>query len=188
MLKTRFAALVSCIFITIILICSGCGEALTEKQKPAETTTDTTFNTAVATTSTPISPDSIVASDLSAWKLTEAEAIAIASKYVPAEVVSHAKISAGPSANGNSKTGEIHYFWEVAFMNILVTKAWLGWHSDSHTTLQSDGPYNELVVYIDAVTGKYMSRMAYYAVFIGGPGMTPSLASTWVPSTTTGNP
>jgi hypothetical protein len=66
-------------------------------------------------------------------------------------------------------------------MNISVTKEWLGWQPDIQTQLVGDGPYNELTVRVDAVTGEYMSRTASAAEFIGGPGMTPSPITPWAP-------
>jgi hypothetical protein len=69
-------------------------------------------------------------------------------------------------------------------MNISITQTWLDWQPDSQTTLSLDDTYNELTVNIDAVTGEYLSRMAYFAVFIGGPGMTPSDITPWIPSST----
>ena len=56
-------------------------------------------------------------------------------------------------------------------MDISITQAELGWQSDSQTTLDpdSDGTYNEIIIRIDAVTGDYVSRMAYFGVSLGGP-------------------
>jgi hypothetical protein len=62
-----------------------------------------------------------------------------------------------------------------------LLKAWLGWQPDSQTTLSPDDIYNELTVRINAVTGEYISRMAYFAVFIGEPGMTPPDITPWGP-------
>jgi hypothetical protein len=184
MLKKGFTKLVASVFIAIVLfVCSACGEAPSLQLKVAA---DPVTNTSVATTSdttTPVvSAPFIPQFDISNAKITEAQAIAIASQYVPAEVASHARITAGLGGSGNLKTGENQFYWSVAFMNISITKTWLGWQLDSQTTLSPDDTYNELAVNINAVTGEYISRMAYFAVFIGGPGMTPPDLTPWVPS------
>jgi hypothetical protein len=183
MLKTRFTIIASSVFVTLLLLCSGCSEASSLQVKAAEATTNIT---SVATVVPSVSPEpSIPPFDLSAWKLTGDEAVAIASHYVPAEITSHAKILPGMEASGNLNTGESRYCWAVVFMDISITKAWLGWQTDSQTTMESEGPFNEIIVRIDAVTGEYISRMAYFAPFIGGPGMTPSTETPWSPPATT---
>ena len=70
-------------------------------------------------------------------------------------------------------------------MNISITKDWLGWQSDNQTIIDSEGPYNELIVRIDALTGEFMDRKAYFGVSLGGPiGSTPSPVISWTPSST----
>jgi hypothetical protein len=185
MLKTRFAKLAPLVFFAVLFVCSSCAEDPRLQVKVIDPIDNTTVTTTSDTTSpSVISAPVIPQFDISNWKITEAQAISIASQYVPAEVMSHAKIVAGMDASGNLKTGENQLYWTVAFMNILITKAWLGWQADSQTTLSPDDTYNELTVSIDAVTGEYISRMAYFAVFIGGPGMTPPDITPWVPSST----
>jgi hypothetical protein len=189
MLKTGFTKLVASVIIAIVLfVCSACNEAPSLQLKVAA---DPVTNTSVTTTSDITTPAPAVVSapfipqfDISNAKITEAQAIAIASQYVPAEVASHAGITAGLGGSGNLKTGESQFYWTVAFMNISITKTWLGWQPDSQTTLSPDDTYNELTVNIDAVNGEYISRMAYIVVFIGGPGMTPPDIIPWVPSST----
>ena len=123
--------------------------------------------------------------DAAYWKISQAQAISAAAAYVPAEIMQHASIHAGTGASGNYKTGEITFVWQVAFMDISITKAWLGWQPDSQTTLGSQEPYNELIVQFDAQTGVFISREAYLALFIGGPGSSPSTVIPWSPTTTT---
>jgi hypothetical protein len=193
MLKTRYYLLVSSVLIVMLAASSGCSTNPYPQINAADKITGITSIT--TTTTTAITPDPSFSPselpeppygkvDLSNWKITSEEAIAAASHYVPAEVVSHAKIMAGMHAAGNLKTGESHYYWQVAYMNIEVTKAWLGWQPDSQTTLGPEEKYNELTVDIDAVTGEYVSRRAYYGYFIGGPGMTPPPSTPWVAPTT----
>ena len=108
--------------------------------------------------------------DLSAWKITPAQAIAAASTYVPSDILNLATIMADMEMGGNLKSGETYYYWSVVFMNISVTDTELGWQSDRRTTLNSgtDGTYNEIIIRINAVNGDYVSRTAYYAVKLGG--------------------
>jgi len=82
-------------------------------------------------------------------------------------------------------SGENRFYWNVAFTNISIIKAWLGWHPDNQTTPGTEQPYNMVTVVIDAVTGEYLLRKVYFAPFIGGPGMTPSTETPWSPPLTT---
>ena len=179
--KNRTLLLVVSSIATLLVVTTSCAESLAPGLG-GNLTTDPPNN--ISTTLPPGSPGSFLDSiDHSQWKLTEAEAIAIASRYVPPEIVAHAVIHAGFGAYGNTKTGETHYYSEVAFMNILITKAWLGWEPDTLTTVDGYGPYNEIIVTLDGATGDLLSRKAYFGVFLGGPGMSPSFTNLWVPPT-----
>ena len=107
-----------------------------------------------------------------------------ASKHVPTNVLSQATISAGMEGSGNLKTGESSYYWAVAFMDISITKAEFGWQPDSQTTMDPGAAdtYNEIIIRIDAVTGDYVSRTAYFAFLLGGPIQTPYDTTPNVPS------
>ncbi len=121
--------------------------------------------------------------DETKYVVNEAEAISIASQHVPAEVAAHAKIVPGKEVYGNYNTGEIHFAWEVIFMDISVTRAWLGWVDDGQQTiLQGQEPYNEIVVRLDAVTGEFTSRTACFAMQLGGPGYVPPTVTPWTPA------
>jgi hypothetical protein len=142
------------------------------------------LNSNIITTTGP-EPPSIPGINASNWKVTEAEAIEIASRHVPAEVVKYAAVSAGISGGGNLNTGEYYEYWEVIFGGINITRDWLNWQPDSQTILSSDGPYNELIARIDYATGKFISREAYYGVSFG---LVPPISTTpfvpWSPTST----
>jgi len=78
-------------------------------------------------------------------------------------------IEANMEAAGNLTTGESNYYWDVAFENISVTQAELGWQSDSLTTLNPgpDGTFDQIVIRIDAVSGEVVSKTADIAVSLG---------------------
>ena len=101
--------------------------------------------------------------------MTEVQAIAAASQYLPANVTSQATIEANMEEAGNFTTGETNYYWDVDFENISVTQAELGWQSDSQTTLNPgpDGTFDEIVIRIDAVTGEIVSKSADTAIHLG---------------------
>lgn len=120
--------------------------------------------------------------DPTEWKVTEAEAISIASQYVPPELAANARVVANMEVYGNFKTGERQIAWYVGFLDISVTREWLGWQPDAQTTLEGEEPYNEIVVRLDGVTGEFMSRMAYFALPLGGPGIAPPEITPWTPA------
>ena len=205
MFKIRFATLALSVSIAILLLSTACSkepsQPLVADDLANTTSTAAAIATAPVTTSDPSTTNSAISitpitsvsatlppmlpeADISAWKLTEAAVIAIASNYVPAEIASNARITAGREGYGNLKTGENHLEWAVSFMNISITKDWLDWQPDSSTTLGSREPYNEIIVRIADPTGEFISREAYLAVFTGGPGMTPPFVNPWVPNTT----
>jgi hypothetical protein len=160
MVKVRFLLRISLTLIVILFLLPAC--------KGADGNSD---NSGLVGG---ISPSS----DNSGKRLNETEAIAIALRYVPAEVANHAKIIAGISG-GSNETGNYTH-WEIIFMNISITKRCLGWNSDKQTSLGSKEPFNELTVDIDANTGEFISRMASVSQYVGGPGISPPTEPTWV--------
>ena len=129
--------------LAVLFVFSGCSAAPHTKAKAGDPVMNTLITTSVistTTTTTPVvSPPGIPPFDQSNWKITQVQAIATASQYLPANVVSQAMIEANMEAAGNLTTGEPNYYWDVAFENISVTQAELGWQSDSLTTL-NPGP------------------------------------------------
>jgi hypothetical protein len=173
MLKIRFIKLAPLLILAVLLIFSGCSAAPHSQAKAADpvmntilTTSDTSTTTATAPVGT---PPPVPPVDLSNWKITQDQAIATASQYLPANVTRQATIEASMEAAGNLTTGESNYYWDVDFENISVTQAELGWQSDSQTTLNPgpDGTFDQIVIRIDAVTGEVLSKTADVAIYLG---------------------
>jgi hypothetical protein len=173
MLKTRFVKLPLLLILALLFVFSGCSAALHTKAKaanPVMNTILTTSGTSTTTATTSIgTPPFIPPVDLSNWKITQAQAIATASQYLPANVRSQATIDANTEAAGNFTTGETNYYWDVDFENISITQAEIGWQSDSQTTLNPgpDGTFDEIVIRIDAVSGEIVSKTADVAIYLG---------------------
>ena len=173
MLKTRFIKLAPLLILAVLLVFSGCSAAPHSQAKAADPVMNmilTPSGTSTTTATTPVgTPPGIPPVDLSNWKITQAEAIATASQYLPANVTSQATIGANMEAAGNLTTGETNYYWDVDFVNISVTQAELGWQSDSQTTLNPgpDGTFDEIVIRIDAVSGEIVSKTADVAIYLG---------------------
>jgi len=173
MLKIRFVKLAPLLILAVLFVFSGCSAAPHTKAKAGDPVMNTLITTSVistTTTTTPVvSPPGIPPFDQSNWKITQVQAIATASQYLPANVVSQAMIEANMEAAGNLTTGESNYYWDVAFENISVTQAELGWQSDSLTTLNPgpDGTFDQIVIRIDAVSGEVVSKTADIAVTLG---------------------
>jgi hypothetical protein len=117
--------------------------------------------------------------DPSMWQLTEEEAIAIASSYIPPAVLEKADVHAGREMWGNNRTGESHSGWAVAFMDISVMQEELGWQADDYTYLEGLQPYNCINVLLDSTTGELISRRAYFAVTLGMPVAADKSFSQW---------
>jgi hypothetical protein len=137
--------------LAILFIFSGCSAAPHTHAKSADQTT---------VSSIPVSPVGFTD-----WKITQEQAIDIASTYIPSNVLNHASISICGEGTHNPKTGVSAYYWNVDFGGISVAPEELGWQSDSQTTLDPgpDGNYTEIIVGIDAVTGDLGSRAATFA-------------------------
>jgi hypothetical protein len=178
MLRTRFAKLAPLFGMALLLVFSGCSGSPRSQAKAADSVMNailTTSGTSTTTATTPVgTPPSIPPVDSSNWKITQAQAVATASTYVPAEILSQARISVGIDGGGNLNNGETYSYWSIAFTNISVTQAELGWQGDSQTTLNpnAEGICNEIVIRIDPVTGDLVSRTAYFALPLGGPDTT----------------
>jgi hypothetical protein len=173
MLKTRFVNLPLLLILAVLVVFSGCSATPHSQAKAADpviNTILTTSDTFTTTATTPVgTPPGIPPVDLSNWKITQAEAIATASQYLPANVTSQATIGANMEAAGNLTTGETNYYWDVDFVNISVTQAELGWQSDSQTTLNPgpDGNFDQIVIRIDAVSGEIVSKTADVGIYLG---------------------
>ena len=179
--KNRFTKLALSVFIVTLLACCSCGKSVIYSNNADS------INTASPLSGHPELP--LSGDNFSNWKISETEAISIASQHVPEEVVNHAKILVGQGESGNINTGERHYYWVVLFTNISVTKAWLGWQSDNQTIMDAMEPYGQLTVTIDALTREFIERRANYPVYLGpSPGITPSTVILWTPSSATGTP
>lgn len=93
---------------------------------------------------------------------TEAQAIQIASQYLPSEIAARADIStsSGMFSNRTSAFKE----WTVYFSNFTVNKSDLGWKSDDKTVLGDEEPYTNIDVNLNGVTGDLVSREAFIPV------------------------
>jgi hypothetical protein len=173
MLKTGFIKSALLIVLAALFVFSGCSAAPHTQVKAADpvmNTILTTSGTSTTTATTPVvSPPGIPPFDQTNWKMTEVQAIATASQYLAANVVSQATIEANMEEAGNFTTGETNYYWDVDFENISVTQAELGWQSDSQTTLNPgpDGTFDQIVIRIDAVSGEIVSKSADTAIYLG---------------------
>jgi len=173
MLKTRFVKLAPLLILAALFVFSGCSTAPRTRVKAGDPVMNTIITTAVTSTTTATTlvfttPD-VPPFDQSNWKITQDQAIAIASQYLPANIASRATIEANMEAAGNSTTGESNYYWDVDFEKISVTQAELGWQSDSRTNLNPgpDGTFDEITIRIDAVTGEVVSKTADIAIYLG---------------------
>jgi len=158
--------LVSGTILVMIATVTACAKTT---QTPALSEVDN-IELSTSNTSKPLSTTNItipLQPELSNFKITETEAITIASQYVPQEVVSAATIHPLIEGSGNYNTGENNYYWEVIFLDISITKTELGWQPDSQTIIDSEGPYNELIVRVDPMTGGYISREAFFGQKLG---------------------
>ena len=186
MLKRSSVALVVIALIAVLFTASACAEPM-----PASVME---YGPGSGEATNPPSPSGLLPEapgvpprgplDPTEWKVTEAEAISIASGHVPTELAANAKVVANMEVYGNSRTGERHIAWYAAFLDISVTRAWLGWQPDAQTTLEGEGPYNIIVVRLDGITGQLISRKAYFALPVGGPGMAPLDITPWTPAAT----
>ena len=173
MLKMRFIKLMPLLILAILLVFPGCSAAPHSQAKAADPVMNTILtpsSTSTTTVTTPVgTPPFIPPVDLSNWKITQAQAIATASQYLPANVTSQATIGSNMEAAGNLTTGETNYYWDVDFVNISVTQSELGWQSDSQTTLNPgpDGTFDQIVIRIDAVSGEIVSKTADVAIYLG---------------------
>jgi hypothetical protein len=181
MSKTRFVYLAFPVFIVIILAFCSCGK--TASSIPGTIDSNTVDNRSSDLPSSGFPEWLANQDDFSNWKISETDAITIASRYVPAEVVSHAKIFANQGVSGNIYTGEKHFYWVVVFMDISVTKAWLGWQSDNQTIMDVMEPYGQLTVNIDGLTGEFIDRRANYPIRLGPPpGISFTPVIPWTPT------
>lgn len=89
---------------------------------------------------------------------TEAQAISVASGYVPAEIFTKARVVANNAYIG-SRTGSYNE-WDVQLYDIAVTKAELGWKLDDKTVMGTEEPYTEIEIKLNAGTGELVSRQA----------------------------
>jgi hypothetical protein len=173
MLRTRFTKLAPLFGMALLLVFSGCSGAPRSQAKAADPVMNailTTSDTSTTTANSPVdTPPGIPPVDLSNWKITQAQAIETASQYLPANVTSQATIGANMEAADNLTTGETNYYWDVDFVNISVTQAELGWQSDSQTTLNPglDGNFDQIVIRIDAISRKIVSKTADVAIYLG---------------------
>ena len=117
MLKTGFIKSALLIVLAALFVFSGCSAAPHTPVKAADpvmNTILTTSGTSTTTATTPVvSPPGIPPFDQTNWKMTEVQAIATASQYLPANVVSQATIEANMEEAGNFTTGETNYYWDV---------------------------------------------------------------------------
>jgi hypothetical protein len=173
MLKIWSTKLIPLLILAALLVFSGCSATPHTQVKAADPVMNTILTTSgtlttTATTSVFTTPD-IPPFDQSNWKITQDQAIAIASACIPADIANRAEKSANMEAAGNLKTGETNYYWDIDFVNISVTQAELGWQSDSRTTLIPgiDGTFDQIVIRIDAVSGEIVSKTADTAIYLG---------------------
>ena len=89
---------------------------------------------------------------------TEAQAIAVASGYVPPGIFTKARLVANNAYIG-SRTGSFRE-WDVQLYDIAVTGDQLGWKLDDKTVLGPDEPYIEIEIKLNAATGELVSRQA----------------------------
>jgi hypothetical protein len=173
MLKTRFVKLAPLLILAALFVFSGCSTAPRTRVKAADPVMNTTISTTVTSTTAAITPTVTIPYiprfDQSNWKITQDQAIAIASACLHADIAGRAEKSANMEAAGNSTTGESNYYWDVDFEKISVTQTELGWQSDSRTTLNPgpDGTFDEITIRIDAVTGEVVSKTADIAIYLG---------------------
>jgi hypothetical protein len=97
-------------------------------------------------------------------EITRDEAIAIASQYVPPDIVKNARVGAEIGAGSEFKTDTNHIYWGVFFIvdsDNSVTNDQLGWQSDNKTDigLPWEG-YNTIYVRIDAMTRELLYKTA----------------------------
>jgi hypothetical protein len=97
---------------------------------------------------------------------SKSQAIEIASRFVPLNIASKARITASKGVTGNNDSSRME--WDVQYLDISATRADLGWEPDSNTELGPDEPYTSLEIKIDAATGELISRVAYVPGQWGG--------------------
>jgi len=93
---------------------------------------------------------------------TEAQAIQVASQYVPAEIATKAIISA--SDGKYSSQSSTYKEWIVDFSGISVTKSDLGWQADDKTVMGDEEPYTNIQINLNGVTGELVFREAVIPV------------------------
>jgi len=103
-------------------------------------------------------------------KITEKQAIEIASAYVLQDALASAKVTTSVGAGGG------YTMWVIDFTLIsgtTITRAQLsqtGWQADKNTEYYSDNnSYNQLMIVVDANTGDILSKRATQAIQLGVP-------------------
>jgi len=103
--------------------------------------------------------------------ITKQEAITIASRFLPPDVVARAEISAKlePAIGPNGA-------WQVVFDNLNppVTRDALGWVASHDVLLGPEDSYVTVLINVDAVTGHVLTRMATNGPSLGGGPQTPT--------------
>ena len=106
--------------------------------------------------------------------ITKDEAMAIASRFLPPEVIVRAEINAklvpaiGP-----------HGAWQIIFDNLNppVTRDALGWQESHDVLLSPEDSYKTVLINVDAKTGDILGKMATNWPSTGGPVPAPNSPS-----------
>ncbi len=148
---------------------------------PPDGATSTASPPATGIAVPPVLPPTI---DPSLWKISQAQAIRIASAYLTPEALAKAKIDSYGSSWG-SRTGESYHAWVVTFMGVTLTQADLDCGAPAAVKPSPDAPYDTLTVYIDAESGTLLSKTAMASAAQTVPAITPIFLGPPVPLPTT---
>ncbi len=103
---------------------------------------------------------STTAIDTSALLISEAQAIEIASGYLPAHVSESAVIDIGMGTVAEPGT-DTRYIWGVVFSGVTITNQELGWKSGPDTWIDDSAEYSDnFQINIDAQTGETLFKLA----------------------------
>lgn len=88
-------------------------------------------------------------------KVSQDEAIAIASQQLPADIVEKAEIGAvfAPEVGPNGA-------WHIFFENIEITREELGWQAGANVTLGPSGKYKTVLISVDSKNGDILLKNA----------------------------
>ncbi len=98
------------------------------------------------------------------WKITQEQAIAIASGYLTPETLAQARHYAYQSLWGDGKTTAQHGAWTVVFVGATLTQADLDYKAPAEAKPSPSTPYDTLMVTLDGETGAFISKTASAAM------------------------